>query len=112
MSGDPAKAEPESYRIGDAALGGQWVEIDTTPNPALADEFGANGFDGYGYPTQRTLWTRAEAADASRFARPEDIATTRRTEPRLFSPPPGARTHSVARTARARSTRCGSTSPS
>ena len=75
VSDDPAKADPESYRIGDAALGGQWVAIDTTPNPALADEFGANGFDGYGYPTQRTLWTRAEAAGAFRFARPEDIAT-------------------------------------
>ena len=75
VSGDPAKSDPESYRIGDAALGGQWVAIDTTPDPALADEFGANGFDGYGYPTQRTLWTRAEAAGAFRFARPEDIAT-------------------------------------
>jgi hypothetical protein len=75
VSGDSAKADPESYRIGNAALAGQWVAIDTTQDPALADEFGANGFDGYGYPTQRTLWSRAETAGAFRFARPEDIAT-------------------------------------
>jgi hypothetical protein len=76
VSDDPAKADPESYRIDDAALDGHWVAIDNSPDPELADEFGTTGFDPYGNPTQRTLWTRAEEAGAFRFARPEDIATS------------------------------------
>ena len=110
VSGDPAKSDPETYRIGDAALAGQWVSIDTTPDPALADEFGANGFDGYGYPTQRTLWTRAEEAGAFRFARPEDIATNPADGAKVISPLLGGRTSSAAWTGPAKSTRCSSTS--
>ena len=36
---------------------------------------GATGYDEWGYPTQRTLWTAAEAVGAFGFSRPEDVAT-------------------------------------
>ena len=72
---DASKTDPESYRIGDPALAGTWVELDNSPNPALADENGANGYDEFGYPTQKNLWTQAAAAGAFGFSRPEDVAT-------------------------------------
>lgn len=59
-------------------LKGRWVVIDNTPNPALASEDGSTGYDKYGYPTQSTLWTRAEALGAFGFSRPEDVATNPR----------------------------------
>ncbi|MGH7885102.1 MAG: alkaline phosphatase PhoX [Thermodesulfobacteriota bacterium] len=63
---------------GSGSLQGDWVEIDNSQNLALADEFGANGFDEFGYPTQRNLWTQAEALGAFGFSRPEDVATNPR----------------------------------
>lgn len=56
-------------------LNGSWVEIDNTSQPENASEDGSTGFDEYGYPTQSTLWTRAEALGAFGFSRPEDVAT-------------------------------------
>jgi hypothetical protein len=56
-------------------LSGRWVAIDNSRNLALADEFGAYGYDEYGYPTQRNLWSQAEALGAFGFSRPEDVAT-------------------------------------
>ena len=56
------------------SIGGEWVEIDNAPTgPASQD--GSTGFDEYGYPTQRTLWSRAESLGAFGFSRPEDVAT-------------------------------------
>ncbi len=72
---DASKIDPESYSVGDPALPGTWVALDNTPDPALADESGANGYDEFGYPTQKNLWTQAEAAGAFRFSRPEDVST-------------------------------------
>ena len=54
---------------------GQWVEVDNSRNIALADENGINGYDEFGYPTQRNLWQQAEALGAFEFSRPEDVAT-------------------------------------
>ena len=56
------------------SLTGQWVPIDNSPTgtPSLD---GSSGFDQYGYPTQRTLWSRAEALGAFGFSRPEDVST-------------------------------------
>lgn len=54
---------------------GSWVQIDNDRNLASASETGATGYDEYGYPTQRTLWLRAEALGAFGFSRPEDVAT-------------------------------------
>ncbi len=54
---------------------GAWVEIDSSRQPSLASADGSSGHDAYGYPTQRTLWSRAEAAAAFGFSRPEDVAT-------------------------------------
>lgn len=73
---DPAKSAPDTYRITDGALGGEWVRIDNTPDLSLASEDGSTGFDEYGYPTQKTLWQRAEAEGAFRFSRPEDVSTS------------------------------------
>ena len=56
-------------------LAGTWVEVDNTPRLDLADEFGAKGYDEFGYPTQSNLWAQAEALGAFQFSRPEDVAT-------------------------------------
>lgn len=72
---DPSKIRPETFNTNGATLGGTWVEIDNSRNLAQASETGANGYDEYGYPTQKTLWQRAEAAGAFQFSRPEDVAT-------------------------------------
>ena len=53
---------------------GSWVEIDNSPMIAMASQDGSTGFDEYGYPTQRTLWSRAETLNAFQFSRPEDVA--------------------------------------
>lgn len=60
---------------GNGTLAGNWAKIDNAPNLALADEFGANGYDEYGYPTQRNLWAQARNAGSFGFSRPEDLAT-------------------------------------
>ena len=52
-----------------------WQPINNYPEPALASEDGSSGYDEYGYPTQRNLWTQAEALGAFGFSRPEDIDT-------------------------------------
>ncbi|MEO0822354.1 MAG: 5'-nucleotidase C-terminal domain-containing protein, partial [Pseudomonadota bacterium] len=54
--------------------GGAFVAIDNSPNPDLASQDGSTGYDEYGYPTQRTLWQRAEDVGAFGFSRPEDVA--------------------------------------
>lgn len=59
---------------GGGKLKGSWVEIDNAPTGAPSED-GSTGFDEYGYPTQRTLWTRAEDLGAFGFSRPEDVAT-------------------------------------
>ena len=53
---------------------GEWVEIDNSPSGTPSED-GSTGFDEYGYPTQRTLWTRAEQVGAFQFSRPEDVST-------------------------------------
>jgi hypothetical protein len=55
-------------------LKAEWVEIDNEQNLAEASDDGSTGFDQFGYPTQSTLWTRAEALGAFGFSRPEDVA--------------------------------------
>lgn len=65
---------PEDFnRTGTRA--GQWVEIDNSPVPSMTSEDGSTGYDEYGYPTQRNLWTQAEELGAFGFSRPEDVAT-------------------------------------
>ena len=73
VADDPSVNSPAEYLEG--KLDGTWVEIDNTPMPDMASEDGSTGFDEYGYPTQKTLWTRAEALNAFGFSRPEDVAT-------------------------------------
>jgi len=53
-------------------LKGEWVELDNEQHLSMASE---NGYDRFGYPTQRNLWTQAEEAGAFGFSRPEDVAT-------------------------------------
>ena len=55
-------------------VSGKWIEIDNSPTGPASND-GSTGFDEYGYPTQETLWTRAEALGAFQFSRPEDVAT-------------------------------------
>ena len=59
---------------GSGTLSGKWVEVDNRPT-GTPSETGDTGFDPYGYPTQRNLWSQAEAAGAFGFSRPEDLAT-------------------------------------
>lgn len=65
---------PSQFLAAGSSLAGQWVEIDNAPT-GTPSENGSTGFDEYGYPTQRTLWTRAESLGAFGFSRPEDVAT-------------------------------------
>lgn len=58
---------------GSGTLSGSWLALDMTLGPPSED--GSTGYDEYGYPTQRTLWTQAEALTAFGFSRPEDLAT-------------------------------------
>ncbi|MCA8882139.1 MAG: 5'-nucleotidase C-terminal domain-containing protein [Rhodobacteraceae bacterium] len=72
---DTGETLPSQFNGAGASLSGSWVEIDNNPNLALADNNGLNGFDEFGYPTQRNLWAQAEAAGAFGFSRPEDAST-------------------------------------
>jgi secreted PhoX family phosphatase len=71
---DTGETLPSQFNTS-GTLNGSWVEIDNSPQPENASEDGSTGFDEYGYPTQRILWTRAEALGAFGFSRPEDVAT-------------------------------------
>lgn len=68
---DPRDFNSKGSRTGD------WVEIDNSPTGTPSED-GSTGFDEYGYPTQRTLWSRAEQLGAFQFSRPEDVATNPR----------------------------------
>ena len=65
---------PVDFNGTGSKLKGEWVEIDNEPNPGEASLDGSSGFDQFGYPTQRTLWDRAEELGAFGFSRPEDVA--------------------------------------
>ena len=70
---NPHKISPAQFNTA-GILKGSWVEIDNSPSGPPSND-GSTGFDEYGYPTQSTLWTRAEAEGAFQFSRPEDVAT-------------------------------------
>lgn len=70
---NPSKISPAQFNTA-GTLQGKWVEIDNSPTGTPSND-GSSGFDEYGYPTQETLWTRAEALGAFQFSRPEDVAT-------------------------------------
>ncbi|MCV2880424.1 choice-of-anchor I family protein [Actibacterium sp. XHP0104] len=72
---DSGALDPSDFNGTGNSAAGAWVEIDNSPNLALADEFGANGYDEFGYPTQKNLWTQAKAVGAFQMSRPEDVAT-------------------------------------
>ena len=65
---------PEDFNGNGSSEAGTWVLIDNTQNLAQASEDGSTGFDEFGYPTQRNLWSQAKDAGAFQFSRPEDIA--------------------------------------
>ena len=71
---DPALNSPITLNGHGATATGRWVEIDNSPTGHPSDS-GVFGFDRYGYPTQQTLWERAEEAGAFQFSRPEDVST-------------------------------------
>lgn len=73
---DTGENLPSEFPSG--TLAGEFVEISNSTNIGQASENGANGFDEFGFPTQRTLWTRAKAVDAFGFSRPEDVSTNPR----------------------------------
>ena len=73
VADNPSVRTPLDFRGLGAIVNGSWVEIDNQPNGTPSND-GSTGFDEYGYPTQSTLWTRAEALGAFGFSRPEDVA--------------------------------------
>jgi len=73
VANDKSVTTPEHFNTA-GTLKGKWKKIENSPNGTLSND-GSTGFDEYGYPTQKTLWTRAEALKAFKFSRPEDIAT-------------------------------------
>ncbi len=72
---DAAMIDPESFTGVGSSQPGSWVQVDNSPNLAMASADGSTGFDQFGYPTQRNLWEQAEAQGAFQFSRPEDVAT-------------------------------------
>ncbi len=72
---DNGDTVPSEFNGTGSERSGTWVEVDNSQNMELASEDGTTGYDEYGYPTQRTLWTQAEALGAFGFSRPEDVAT-------------------------------------
>ncbi len=72
---DSGDLVPSDFNGTGATRSGTWVELDNTQDIASAAEDGATGYDEYGYPTQRNLWSQAEALGAFGFSRPEDVAT-------------------------------------
>ncbi|TWU27908.1 choice-of-anchor I family protein [Novipirellula artificiosorum] len=77
VADDAAIKDPSDFNgaLNNVPQAGTWVEIDNSQDLAMVSEDGSTGYDEYGYPTQKTLWTRAEALGAFGFSRPEDIAT-------------------------------------
>ena len=71
---DTGDRSPLDFR-GSGSRSGKWVQVDNSPKPWLADEFGAFGYDENGFPTQGNLWIQAEDLGAFGFSRPEDVAT-------------------------------------
>ncbi len=74
VAADKSVNSPLEFRGNRNKAKGYWVEIDNSKTDN-ASEDGSTGFDKFGYPTQRTLWTRAEAVGAFQFSRPEDLST-------------------------------------
>ncbi len=60
---------------GNGSISGTWVQV-ANDNTGTPSEDGSTGFDEYGYPVQRNLWTQAEALGAFGFSRPEDLSTS------------------------------------
>lgn len=74
VPGNPALNSPITFNGNGTTQPGSWVEIENLPNGTPSED-GSTGFDESGYPTQRTLWQRAEAVGSFQFSRPEDVAT-------------------------------------
>ena len=71
---DGGALTPADFAGTGSSSGGSWVLIDNTPDISMASEDGSTGFDEFGYPTQRNLWSQAKDAGAFQFSRPEDVA--------------------------------------
>ena len=74
VADDPDMKSPVNLYGNGATATGKWVEIDNSPT-GTPSESGRTGYDKYGYPTQRTLWERAEELGAFQFSKPEDVST-------------------------------------
>ena len=70
---DTGELTPLDYHTS-GTLAGKWVAVDNSRDMSKASETGGMGYDEFGYPTQRNLWTQAEALGAFGFSRPEDVA--------------------------------------
>ena len=73
-SGETSPADFNASKSNKLSLLGRWLNIDNSQNLDKAREDGVEGYDEYGYPTQRNLWTQAKAKRAFGFSRPEDVA--------------------------------------
>lgn len=90
---DTNETLPSQFATG--TLAGEFVEIDNSTNIGLASETGANGYDEFGYPTQKTLFTRAKAAGAFGFSRPEDVSTNPRNGAEIVLASTGVDTYDI-----------------
>ena len=77
---DDGRTLPSEFNTS-GTLDGTWVEVDNTPQPALAQDTSDRsqpidrlGYDAFGYPTQGNLIAQAEALGAFGFSRPEDVS--------------------------------------
>lgn len=76
-------------------LQGEWVEIENSPQLDQASEDGSTGYDEFGYPTQRNLWTQAEAVGAFGFSRPEDVAVNPKNGSEIVLASTGVDTYAI-----------------
>jgi len=90
---DTGETLPSEFATG--TLAGEFVEISNATNIGQASETGANGFDEFGFPTQKTLFTRAKAAGAFGFSRPEDVSTNPRNGAEIVLASTGVDTYDI-----------------
>ncbi len=74
---------------------GRWIRVQNFPRPGLASVDGSTGYDEFGFPTQRNLWTQAEAVGAFGFSRPEDLATNPNRDNEVVLASTGVDTYAV-----------------
>lgn len=90
---DTGEKTPLDFRGNDTTLNGTWIQLDTSKG--IPSEDGSTGYDEFGNPTQRTLWTQAEELGAFGFSRLEDVSTNPQNGSQVVLASSGVDTYAV-----------------